>query len=192
MKNIINFSKILTILTSAGFVPIYISLGFSFFPSRFSPLDSVSSSLIGIAFLALIPMILSIRISHGKYNILNASQKDRNILYVVTLVNYLIATFLFWYLNANTMFVISLSYLIIGIMMAIINVFWKISAHTAGITGPVTALVYVYGLNLLPLYLLVFPVMFLRYKDKVHNISQLTVGAILAIIVTFLTYATFY
>jgi len=49
-------------------------------------------------------------------------------------------------------------YFVNGLVLLIITCKWKISIHTSGITGPVTALVYVIGSAMLPLFLALIPV----------------------------------
>ncbi len=186
-------SKVFTILASAAFIPAYVSLIFSFFPPTYSPLDPITSSIIAIIFLTLIPfgfIIYSAKVK--KHDALDPPLKERTYIYFACWGSFIIATLIFGYLNAHVMFLISLAYVTVTITQVTINLFWKISAHTSGLAGPITALAYVYGFYLISLYLLILPVAYLRYRDKVHTISQLVAGAVVAIIVTFLTYAVFY
>ncbi|RLE72513.1 MAG: hypothetical protein DRZ80_07160 [Thermoprotei archaeon] len=63
----------------------------------------------------------------------------------------------------------------------------KTSVHMAGIAGPVTFFVIIYGINYSTLYLLLLPVAWARYEKRAHNLSQLVLGAIIAIITTWIT-----
>ena len=81
-----------------------------------------------------------------------------------------------------------MSYVFVTSAVFIINLFWKISAHSAGVAGPTTALVYVFGPSLIPLYVLTLLVMWVRLKIKVHNLKQLIAGALIAIFITSLVY----
>lgn len=126
------------------------------------------------------------------HSVLVAGKKERNFLYLASIISYIISASLFWYLGSHIMFLISIAYIAVASSVAIVNLFWKVSAHTTGTAGPITALVYVYGMILLPMYLIVLPVAYLRYKDKAHTTAQLVAGAFIAIIVTFLIFAIFY
>ena len=192
MKDL-NLSRILTILTSPGIFSIYPSLIFSFFSPKPSSLDPISSSIIGILLLSSLPTVLAIYIAKKRnYDVFLAPHKERSLLYIFTGGISLIAALFFWYFNAPAMLLISLMYITLAISLGLINLFWKISAHAAGTAGPITALIYVYGINLIPLYLIVLSVIFLRYKGKAHTIPQLIGGLVIGIVVAFLTYATFY
>jgi len=65
-------------------------------------------------------------------------------------------------------------------VMSLITLFLKISIHTAGVTGPMTFLVYVLGWRWGFLYLLVIPVGGIKLLMREHSISQLAAGAIIS------------
>jgi hypothetical protein len=54
----------------------------------------------------------------------------------------------------------------------------------SGITGPVTALVYLLGSTMLPLFLIVIPVAWARVELKAHTKMQVTAGAIISTLLT--------
>jgi hypothetical protein len=80
-------------------------------------------------------------------------------------------------------------YIINGIILALITLKWKISIHASGVTSPVTALVYLLGTRLLPLFLLVLPVIWARLELKAHSKMQLTMGAIISSALTWIQMA---
>ena len=80
-------------------------------------------------------------------------------------------------------------YIINGIVLASITLKWKISIHASGVTSPVTALVYLLGTRLLPLFLLVLPVIWARLELKAHSKMQLTAGALLSTALTWIQMA---
>jgi hypothetical protein len=75
-------------------------------------------------------------------------------------------------------------YFVNGLVLLAITFKWKISIHTSGITGPVTALVYVIGATMLPLFLALLPVAWARVELKAHTKMQVTVGAVLTSVLT--------
>ena len=90
------------------------------------------------------------------------------------------------------MLAISLAYLFVDIAIMVNNLFWKISIHAAGIAGPTTALVYVFGTKFIFLYIFTALVFYIRLKLKAHTLYQLMAGCAVAIGVTFLMDLFFY
>jgi membrane-associated phospholipid phosphatase len=101
-----------------------------------------------------------------------------------------IATFLV--LNNKLMFVMALAYLCVGLAMCLITLGWKISAHTAGIAGPTTALVLVFGIWVAPLYSLSILMVWARVKLCAHTPNQAVAGLIVAITITGIVFLLFY
>ena len=75
-------------------------------------------------------------------------------------------------------------YFVNGIILMLITFKWKISIHASGIMSPFTALVYLLGGVMLPLLLVVIPVAWARVELKAHTKMQVTVGAILSGLLT--------
>jgi len=78
------------------------------------------------------------------------------------------------------------AYVINTSAMFLITLFWKISIHTAGVTGPITYLVYALGWQWSFLYLLVIPVGVVKLLMKQHSVSQLVAGAILSAVLSWM------
>jgi membrane-associated phospholipid phosphatase len=77
-----------------------------------------------------------------------------------------------------------LAYSINTSVMFLVTLFWKISVHAAGVTGPLTFLVFRLGFLWGLLYLLVLPVGLLRLRLGQHTVLQLFAGAILSAALT--------
>ena len=77
-------------------------------------------------------------------------------------------------------------YFVNGIVLMLITFKWKISIHASGITSPFTALVYLLGGVMLPLLLVVIPVGWARIELKAHTKLQVTAGAILSSLLTWI------
>jgi len=180
--------NIISIVLSPSIIPIYLTLIFSFFsPIGLGSLDPISSILIGSIFLSLLPIASIFYFSREDINI---KRKKRTKVYLAYITSFLISSVIFWFYNSHIMFVISVNYAFVTSALCIINLFWKISAHTAGNAGPTTALIYVFGAELMPLYVLTLIVILARIKMGIHNLSQTIAGAIVAIIITSLVYTT--
>lgn len=70
-------------------------------------------------------------------------------------------------------------YFVNAAILLIITLGWKISIHTSGVTGPVTALVFQMGAKMLPFFLLALPVAWARLELKAHNLKQVIAGTLL-------------
>jgi len=75
-------------------------------------------------------------------------------------------------------------YFVNGLVLMVITLKWKISIHASGVTGPVTALIYLLGGLMLPLLLVVIPVAWARVELKAHTVMQVAVGAVLSSVLT--------
>ena len=84
-----------------------------------------------------------------------ATNKDeRYIPFLTTIFSYLLGTITLIIVKAPAPITALMAcYIINGIVLATITLKWKISIHASGITSPVTALVYLLGTRLLPLFL---------------------------------------
>jgi membrane-associated phospholipid phosphatase len=70
------------------------------------------------------------------------------------------------------------------LIVFVINIFWKISIHSMGVSGPTTALIFAFGLpGALPALILPF-VMWSRVYLKRHTRGQVFMGALLGFILT--------
>lgn len=185
-----NKLTLLSLLCSAPATAVMLSFIFSFYsPIGIGNLTGVQSFLLGVIFLSIVPTITILYFYRkGIVDIELSERKLRTPFYVVGILSQMIAAIVFYAIQDKIMFVTSMAYAVVTILMMFINLKWKISAHASGVAGPVTALCAVYGVVALPLYLLLLPVFALRLKLKAHNVLQLIGGATLAIVVTYMVY----
>ena len=84
-------------------------------------------------------------------------------------------------------FIIALwfSYILTSVMLVIINLRWKISAHAIGVSIPFAVLIFVLGSS--GYYFIVIPIIvsWARIYQDLHNLSQVSAGLALGYIVTF-------
>jgi len=118
------------------------------------------------------------------------NRNERFVPFLTTIFSYLLGTITLILVNAPAPITALMAcYLINGIILSLITLKWKISIHSSGVTGPVTALVYLLGTRLLPLFLLVLPVIWARLELRAHSKWQLTMGAIISTILTWIQMA---
>ncbi|MCL6473271.1 MAG: hypothetical protein K6T91_10770 [Firmicutes bacterium] len=79
---------------------------------------------------------------------------------------------------------ISWSVVIMGVLITLITIFWKVSLHAAGITATAFILTVLYGLVALPVVVCVPVVFWARYVLNKHTPAQLGVGSVIAVTVS--------
>ena len=77
-------------------------------------------------------------------------------------------------------------YFVNGLVLLLITFKYKISIHASGVSGPVTALVYIIGLTMIPLFLFLIPVAWARVELDAHTKWQVTAGAVVTGLLTWL------
>ncbi|MGB9936392.1 MAG: PAP2 family protein [Methanobacterium sp.] len=99
---------------------------------------------------------------------------------LMVITSYALGTILLYLLNAPLITtVLMFCYFTNTLAVFFINLYWKISIHAMGITGPVVALIFVFG-PLGTIFALLVPlVMWSRLYLKEHTFSQVIMGAML-------------
>ncbi len=117
-----------------------------------------------------------------------ASNKDERFFpFMTTIASYLIGLVLLIYNNSpGPVTALMASYIVNGLIMVFITLKWKISIHASGIASPIMALIFFLGSSLIPLVVLVLPVAWSRLELKAHSKWQLTMGALLSGILTWI------
>lgn len=195
MRGQVEAAKFFSDLFTPFGVAAVISIVFSWFsPTGIGPsMTPLSSALLGILTLSIGPFIPVLHSARSGRTDLDVSDvKKRVPLYGVGLTGYAVGTAVFFALDNRLMFVMALAYLCVSSTMLMITFVWKISAHTAGVAGPTTALFFVFGHLVLPLYLLSVVMVWSRIKLHAHTMSQAVAGLVVAITVTSLVFMAFY
>jgi membrane-associated phospholipid phosphatase len=156
-------------------------------------LSPFSSMAIGLATFCIFPFLpVLYGVGTGETNLDVSDPKKRVPLYLPGLVSYAIGASAFWILSSEVMFVIALAYLCVASTTFMITLVWKISTHTAGVAGPITAVVFVFGPAVLPLHVLSIAMVWSRVKLGAHTLNQAVAGLLVAITVTSGVYLLFY
>jgi membrane-associated phospholipid phosphatase len=71
-----------------------------------------------------------------------------------------------------------------GIVMVITTCWWKISVHAATLAGALTMLTALYGVILLPTFVLLGMVSWARVLLRRHTIAQVMMGSLVSIVLT--------
>lgn len=183
------FSNTFTPFSLAAIVSIVFSW---FLPIGIGPSMSplCSALIVTLCVLPFVPVAYSAR--SGRTDLDVSDVRKRGPLYLPGLASYAGGAAIFSMLNNKVMLVIALAYLCVASLTLLITLAWKISAHTAGIAGPTTALVFVLGTWILPLYLLSILMVWSRAKLCAHTVTRGVAGLVVTVAVTSVAYFPFY
>ncbi|PKP58637.1 MAG: phosphoesterase PA-phosphatase [Candidatus Altiarchaeales archaeon HGW-Altiarchaeales-2] len=168
----------------------------AFFILNFVFLHGLDTNFAGIEFICLLfgtilpiaSMIIAVELKKRKnenteYDLPN--KEDRVIPYILAIISYLTGTIILYFFNAPLLTIgLMFCYFSNTLLAFLINFFWKISAHSIGVTGPATALVFAFG-YIGFIYALILPfVMWSRIYLKKHTLLQVITGALLGFVLT--------
>ncbi|MFC1802492.1 hypothetical protein ACFL0D_00835, partial [Thermoproteota archaeon] len=171
------------LITMATFIPLMLKYGNG---------DTWNLFYITSFFGCILPMIGVVAlVKTGIISDFYATERnERFIPFLTTIFSYLLGVITLIMVNAPAPITALMAcYIINGIILALITIKWKISIHASGVTSPVTALVYLLGTRLLPLFLLLLPVIWARLELKAHSKMQLTMGALISSVLTWIQMA---
>lgn len=183
--NLFSSHKLARIISTLFVPPSFTIIIFTIF--AFSLESEPSKQLITIlnalvfGFIAPIALFLILR-KKGKLADQDASIKEeRTIPFLIAIIFYLIGLWVLIKYDSN---IISIAfwfcYISNTIITIFINKFWKISAHSMGVAGPFSAIVFAFGsvgIILLPIVILVG---WARVELKCHTLTQVVAGILLA------------
>ncbi len=187
-------SQRLARILSAILSPPIIALGTVIVFSFFSPIGTGllipwQSFLLGLVFIVIGPILpLSILVARGKLTVDVKNRHDRPLLYFAAILVYITGALIALFFMNHTMMVIAIAYVAVTTAIAIVSLWWKVSTHTAGVAGPITGLIWVYGIIVTPIMVLAFVVAWARWRQNLHSIKQLAGGILIAIVVTATVY----
>jgi len=121
-----------------------------------------------------------------------SKRKARTPFFLIAITSYSVAAIIFLVTNTKIMFLLALGYTLVSTILMVVNLFWKVSIHCAGVTGPIFALIFVFGINALPLSLIVGLVGWSRIKLKNHTFAQTLVGTLISLTVGAVEYTMLY
>ncbi len=184
-------------LTSNILNPFLVSVGiivFLSFTSVPNPLDALRWSLIAVA-LSVLPIFVVVLylVRKGSLDtILTNAREQRLKIYILSGVCALLGIITLSYLKAPALLIAAF---ITGVSTALIfmciNVWWKISLHTACVAASVTVLLMLHGWTATATVALVPLTAWARVESKNHSLAQATTGAILAALIALVVFYPF-
>lgn len=151
-----------------------------------------SSSILIFSLFAFLPFLPVLYLYKKSVVDLDVSKREmRTPFFIMAAIFYSIAAVIFFVANTTIMFLLAASYAFVTIILLLVNMFWKVSVHSAGVTGPIFALIFVFGLMVLPLSLMIVLVSWSRIKLKKHTFTQTFMGSLIPIAVGLVLYPVF-
>lgn len=86
---------------------------------------------------------------------------------------------------------LSVTMLILSLLITLATLFWKVSVHMVGVSLFVLLLLLVYSASFLWVAVLIPLVAWARVKISAHTLTQVTIGSIITIIVTYISFSFF-
>ena len=154
------------------------------------PALSIITSFLLFAFFPFLPVIYYYK--KKKVDLYVSKREDRLPFFLYALGSYLSAAVLFFLTETTILFLLALGYTLVTAVLVVANQFSKVSIHCAGVTGPIFALVFVFGLEILPLSLVIIAVCWSRIKLKNHTFTQTLVGTLIALTIGAVEYTLLY
>jgi membrane-associated phospholipid phosphatase len=168
----------------APLIAIIPFLIFNFYlnPENFLQVESIS-----LLFATISPIFLIITWSKLKKIDRDYTIKEtRNYPLLIMVIIYFIGSLILWVMKANPLSIsLMLCYAFNTLIVFFINLKWKISVHSMGISGPTTAILFFSPLGFI-LGLLGPIVMWSRTTLKKHTTKQVLAGSILGYVLTFI------
>ena len=188
MNKTYTFARIISTLFVPPSFTIIVFTVFAFILETES-LKAAVTILVAFLFGFTAPIILFVVLRKRKKLVdLDASVKEeRTVPFLISVGFYLIGLVILIFFNVH---IISIAfwfcYISNTLVTILINKHWKISAHAMGAAGPLAAVTFTFGPIAFLFSIIVFLVGWSRIQLKVHTISQVLAGVLLAFFSTYL------
>ena len=196
LKNgiISDFAKFVSIFIAPPTMAIVATVSFSLWsPIGLGSLSAPFSILLCFFCFAFFPFFSVAYFYKKNFSDLNVSKREtRTPLLLIAITSYSIAAIIFAVTNTKILFLLALGYTFVSLIIMVVNLFWKVSIHCAGVTGPIFSLIFVFGLTALPLSLIIGLVGWSRIKLKNHTFFQTLVGTLISLTVGVIVYPVLY
>lgn len=165
------------------------------FNSTSSPFDALKWVFIAVL-LSVLPIFLVIfyLVRSGRLDaVFTNVREQRTKIYLLAGLCAIVGYIILRYLGAPKMLVATFTAgLLTTLVFMCINLWWKISLHTALVAGAVTLLVMLYGWIAMVPVVLVPLIGWARIELEYHSLAQVATGALLEALIVIVVFAVFY
>ncbi len=107
-------------------------------------------------------------------------RSEREKVFGAFVIAYACGTLALWLIHAPALITASMAgFTLASLVVMFITKFWKISTHALGVTAPLIVLVYMYGVQPLPFFILIPLVGWSRVWLRAHTVMQVVAGTAL-------------
>jgi len=191
----VQIARVVSRLTPAPLINLYVGLIMVYTsPISLGPMLNPTMALLilvlGMVILPIIPIIHSAWRGHIDLDV--SSRENRARFFAFSLLCYAMVYIIFSLAECLILAVLSAAYFTVtsGVMIATLKT--KVSVHGAGVGGPGTALLIVYGWIAWPIIILWITVIWSRTVLNQHSLAQAVAGVMLGILITVPTYWLLY
>ncbi|MHA1577640.1 MAG: hypothetical protein ACTSU3_09795 [Candidatus Thorarchaeota archaeon] len=188
----IGIARAISRLTPAPLINLYVGIIIATTsPIGLGPiLEPWSVLLLVMVFMVILPVSPIIyEASRGNVDLDVSEQKMRTKFFGFAIIIYCVSFVIFGLLECHVMYTLAAAYITVtsGVMVATIKS--KVSVHGAGIAGPSTALIFVYGIIAAPVVLIWIAVIWARTTLQQHTLVQSILGVLIGFVITLVTYS---
>jgi membrane-associated phospholipid phosphatase len=188
-------ARVISRLTPAPLINFYVGIIFSFYSpiglgSILSPLSNILLCVVLMVILPITPILYSAR--KGVVDLDVSDWESRTKYFLFSLPFYALAFLVYVTLDCMIMSALAAAYFTVTSGVTLANQKSKVSVHAAGIGGPGTALIIVFGWIAVPITLVWILVIWSRTVLEQHSFVQSVVGVLLGVIITLCTYPFVY
>jgi hypothetical protein len=191
----VTIARVISRVTPAPLFNLYVGIVVAFSsPVGLGPnLDAVSSLTICFLLMVILPAAPIIyEAMKGRIDLDVSEQAMRTRFFLAAILFYIAAYGIYSVLECRVMAVLALAYVTVTIGIMIITWWSKVSVHCAGVGGPGTAIIIIYGVLGLPVILVWIAVVWSRPVLRQHTLKQAVIGLVAAVIITCVTYLMFW
>ena len=147
------FARIVSRLTPAPLINFYVAILFSWFsPIGLGPvLTPITNMILCIIMMVILPITPILYSAwHGKVDLDVSERESRTKFFIFSIICYIFAFIVYSLLDCIIMSALAAAYTTVTIGVTLASLKTKVSVHCAGVSGPGTALFFVYGWFALP------------------------------------------
>ncbi|MDH4214426.1 MAG: hypothetical protein OEV85_10925 [Candidatus Thorarchaeota archaeon] len=191
----VTIARFISRVTPAPLINLYVGSIFAWFsPIGLGPVLAPVGTLLLCIILMVIMPITPIIYEAAKGNIdLDVSQrKSRTKFLLFSLFCYSLSFVVYTLFGCIIMSSLAAAYFTVSLGVTVVNLKSKVSVHGAGVGGPGTALILVFGIFALPVVLIWIAVIWARVVLQQHSMAQSIAGVLLGAFITAMTYPFVY
>jgi membrane-associated phospholipid phosphatase len=192
----ITLARITSRLLPAPLVNLYVGIILSLWSPvglgpTLRPLESILICIVAMVVLPIVPILYSAWRGHVDLDV--SERESRPKFFLFSLLCYALAYIVYWYLGSLAMMTLAAAYFLVTAAVMTASFKTKVSVHAAGVGGPGTVIILMFGPVALVFTLLWVAVVWSRTALRQHTLAQsiagLAIGILVAAVATVLVYA---